>query len=243
MTKNGVYILNIQFNFKGVVSSIHPVLIADENELILIDAGYPHYSTRIEAAAQVHGIELSALTKIIITHHDYDHIGSLAELKLKYPQVEIICSSSDKDYIEGCKRSLRLQQAESIYDTLPEHEKPVAQAFHRLLESIVPAPVGRTVDDKDILPFGGGIEIIATPGHMPGHISLYLHRTKTLVTGDAVVIENGQLVLPYPEYTFDEEEAKRSLLKLAGYDVERIICYHGGLFEGDCRQALREAAL
>ena len=40
--------------------------------------------------------------------------------------------------------------------------------------------------DKDIFDWCGGLEVIETPGHMPGHISLYLKDSKTLICGDAL---------------------------------------------------------
>ncbi|KKO50771.1 hypothetical protein XI25_30785, partial [Paenibacillus sp. DMB20] len=98
----------------------------------------------------------------------------------------------------------------------------------------------RTVSDGEHLPWCGGIDIIHTPGHTPGHMSLYLPADKTLIAGDAVVIENGQLNIANPQFTLDLDEAVHSVQRLLNYDIERIICYHGGLFQGDVKQALRE---
>lgn len=90
------------------------------------------------------------------------------------------------------------------------------------------------------LPWCGGIDIVHTPGHMPGHISLYLPASKTLIAGDAVVIEQGKLNIANPQFTLDLDEAVRSVQRLLAYDIEQLICYHGGLFHGDVKQALLE---
>ena len=83
-----------------------------------------------------------------------------------------------------------------------------------------------------------GIEIISTPGHMPGHISIYHKESKSLIAGDALVVENGELVIALPQYTLDIEGAKRSIKKFLDYDIDRIICYHGGVYEKDIVKTL-----
>lgn len=73
--------------------------------------------------------------------------------------------------------------------------------------------------------------MIFTPGHTPGHISLYHSRSKTLVSGDAMVVSNGILRGPIPQMTLDMETATESLKKFLDYDIQQVICYHGGLVE------------
>ena len=86
--------------------------------------------------------------------------------------------------------------------------------------------------------FCGGIEIIETPGHMPGHISIYIKESRTLIAGDALVIEDNKLTIANPQYTLDMGEAKKSINKLLNYDIDKIICYHGGVYQTDIKEAL-----
>lgn len=67
----------------------------------------------------------------------------------------------------------------------------------------------------------GGIWIVATPGHMPGHISIYVRERKTLISGDALVVENGELAIANPQYTLDLVEAKKSIKKLLNFEIYR----------------------
>jgi glyoxylase-like metal-dependent hydrolase (beta-lactamase superfamily II) len=47
-------------------------------------------------------------------------------------------------------------------------------------------PVGEELHDGQVVPFAGGIRVVHTPGHSPGHVS-YLHEDSgTLITGDAI---------------------------------------------------------
>lgn len=235
---NKLYILEIDFELNGAIDSIYPVILQDENEMILIDCGYPNFLQLIEECASKNTIDLEKLTKLIITHHDFDHMGSAADFKSKYPNIKILASSKDAKYINGKEKSLRLQQAESINNDLPDDQKEAALSFQKLLESVDNVDVDITLNDGDIFDWCGGMEIVETPGHMPGHISIYLRESKTLIAGDALVILNGKLAVANPQYTLDISEAIKSINKLLNYDIQKIICYHGGVYQEDIKNSL-----
>ncbi|MBY8914000.1 MBL fold metallo-hydrolase [Bacillus sp. YC2] len=232
------YPLEIEFEYNQELHSITPVLLQDEHDTILIDCGYPGFINHLQEASARKGISLHSLTKVIATHHDIDHIGSLAALHRSHPDISVTAHEREAPYIDGSKKSLRLEQAESTFCSLQEEEKPYAKQFIRSLQSVEAAPVHRTVTDGELLPWCGGIRIVATPGHTPGHISLYLPAEKTMVAGDAVVIEDGKLNLANPRYTLHMNDAVRSVRRLLDYDIRQLICYHGGLFKGDAKKAL-----
>ena len=66
----------------------------------------------------------------------------------------------------------------------------------------------------------------------------YLKESKTLISGDAVVVEGDSLVIANPQYTLDLEAAKASVKKLLTYDIDKIICYHGGIYTKDIKREL-----
>jgi glyoxylase-like metal-dependent hydrolase (beta-lactamase superfamily II) len=234
------YILTVNFPLGGRTETIYPAVLKDKEELILVDAGYPGQLGLFRRAAELKGLDLDLLTKIIITHHDFDHVGSLAEMKRAFPKAKIVSSEIEAAFISGKKKSQRLEQAEHIFKTLPREKRRGALAFQNMLAQIEKVDVDITVHGGALLPQSGGIRVIATPGHMEGHISLYIEETKTLVSGDAVVIEDGKLSIANPQFTLNIEQVLASLRELLAYDIQRIICYHGGLFSGDCRIALED---
>ena len=235
---NRLTVLEIKFDFNGSSNVIYPVVLSDEREVVLIDCGYPKFLPLIKADAEANGIDISKLTKIIITHHDFDHMGALAEFKREYPHIKVLSSIDDEKYISGKEKSLRLQQAESIYDNLPEDQKENAKQFQQFIESIENVQVDVCLRDKDSFSWCGGVEIVATPGHMPGHISIYIKDSKTLISGDALVVEDDKLAIANPQYTLDIAEAKNSIKNLLNYEIDRIICYHGGMYTEDIKGAL-----
>jgi glyoxylase-like metal-dependent hydrolase (beta-lactamase superfamily II) len=63
---------------------------------------------------------------------------------------------------------------------------------------------------------------------MPGHISLFVSRHSTIITGDALISMKGRLHIANPNYAIDPETAKKSARTLLSMEAERFICYHGG---------------
>lgn len=235
-------ILDLKFDQNGVRFTINPVVIYDDQEMVLVDCGHPDALPKLEGLMKDEGLDMASLTKIIITHHDHDHMGALASIVHKYPNVKVMASTVDAPHIEGKKKSLRLVQAESIYDSLPEDQKESARRFAAYLESIEHTKVDILLNDGDRFDCCGGFEIITTPGHMPGHISVYLLESKTLISGDALVVQKGELEIANPQYSLDIEGTRASALKLSKLEIDQVICYHGGLYTGDVHSALVKMA-
>jgi glyoxylase-like metal-dependent hydrolase (beta-lactamase superfamily II) len=71
---------------------------------------------------------------------------------------------------------------------------------------------------------------------------VYLERTGTLITGDALTSEAGQLRPPNERATPDLWAAGQSVGKLAGLDVQAIVTYHGGVVCEDASGQLKRVA-
>ncbi|WP_224995580.1 MBL fold metallo-hydrolase [Cesiribacter sp. SM1] len=235
-----VDVLEIPFIFNGKEEAVYPVVLRNGHETILVDCGYAGFLPKIEAAARRHGIFPEAFSGIIITHHDIDHMGGLYELKATYPSLKVYASEIEAKYISGKKKSLRLQQAEDLYPSLPEEHKQGALYFQEMLKALKPVEVDQTFAEGFAPASFRGISIINTPGHMPGHISIYVPALKTLVAADALVVEGGELEIANPHFTLDLPQALASVKKLQQLEVEKIICYHGGVFEGDIHGSLNK---
>jgi glyoxylase-like metal-dependent hydrolase (beta-lactamase superfamily II) len=230
-----IVVLDIPFPVGTDDDWIHPVVLRDENHLVLVDCGYTGAFPLIETALNTHGISPEQLTHVVITHQDHDHMGGLFELKSRYPQVRVVASKIEAPYISGEIKSVRLAQAEALQAVLPPDQQAFGEKFLGILRAVRPVNVDETVTDGQELPWCGGCKVMATPGHTAGHISLSLPNLKTVISGDAAVIENKSLVIANPQFTLDPVLAQRSLELLKDLGAEQIICYHGGIWRADAR--------
>ncbi|MDR0925751.1 MAG: MBL fold metallo-hydrolase [Hungatella sp.] len=228
---NQIIMLDIDFQYQNETRTIHPVLLLSANDVVLVDCGYPGFLPLLEAGMKSKGIDPGSLTKVLITHHDDDHMGALFEIKEKYPGIKVVAGHVESGYISGKNKSLRLLQAEEMLNVLPKEQKPFGIQFCESLRMVKPVSVDIEVKNGEHFDWAGGCQIIDTPGHMPGHISLYLKENNSVITGDAAVIEGDRLVIANPQFALDLDTAKASFHKLISLDADRYYCYHGGIFE------------
>lgn len=237
--KSEFTLLKVPVEFGHSIDYIYPTIIFNQKEMLLVDCGYPDYMRKIMDEAKKQDIDMEKLSQIFITHHDYDHIGSLAEFQQKMPRVITLSSAKQKSYIEKQRKSLRLQQAEEFYHTIPEEQKEEAKYLQTLFASVEPAVVNCVVENGNRIDGFEDLVVIETSGHMPEHLSLYIEASKTLIAGDALVIEDGHLQIANPEFCLDLKEAKESVQKLREFEIEQVVCYHGGLFIGNVEHELQ----
>ncbi|HDX9660005.1 TPA: MBL fold metallo-hydrolase [Bacillus toyonensis] len=200
----------LQLEFQGFI--IHPILLWDDEMAVLIDTGFPGQIEDIQVEMERVGVSFDKLKAVILTHQDIDHIGSLPKLLQNYgSNIKVYAHELDKPYIEG--------------------DLPLLKGGN--VENPPKGKVSDTVIDGQELPYCGGILILHTPGHTPGHISLYLKKSKTLIAGDSMYSVNGMLGGIHAPTTLDVQEAQQSLKKYLNLDIESVVCYHGGLSKGN----------
>src|SRR5919112_1984126 len=226
---NGVYVLPISRTPQEPESFLNLTLIVDEqNGNTLVDAGLPGQAEAIGAALLEAGTGMRDLRRIIFTHQDLDHVGSGAAL-VRQSDATVLAHPADSPHIEGSIRPLKFT---------PEMLEQRPQ-MREVLERLEPVRLDEYLEDGERLDLAGGTRVIFTPGHTPGHLSLYLERPKVLIAGDALTSEGGRLNGPNPSATPDVREAGRSAGRLAELDVETIVCYHGGVVDEDANGQLR----
>lgn len=237
---NGIEMLEISSMVMGKSNTIYPVLLFDGKSVILSDSGYPGQAQLFQEALEKNNLSLDRLNKIILTHHDIDHIGSLSSiLKESNGNIEVFSHREEKPYIEGEKRAVKLAGLEANLDSLPDQMKPIYEVFKNFYDNNK-SKVDAVVSDGESLPYCGSITVIHTPGHTPGHICLYHSASKTLIAGDALSVQDGNLALLQASANMDNALVLESLKKLISYDIENVICYHGGLYKGNISERILE---
>jgi len=225
---NRIVALKTEMNFGDVKDAIYPVVLCDSSHRVLVDCGYIGSLPKIEEALRKNDIAPECITHMILTHQDHDHVGAAAAFKKKYPDVTVMASAIEAAYISGAEKSLRLEQAEQFQKSLPPEQQAFGEAFCSLLRRVEPVKIDYLLNAGDVLPFCGGCHVLATPGHTPGHISLYIPELETVIPGDAMALENGKPVIANPQFALDIEKAAASFEMLMSLLPKKIICYHGG---------------
>lgn len=213
-TSSGIKPLRLELNAGFVV---HAALLRGDEEAILVDTGTPGKLDVFRRALESESVPLGRLTKIIITHQDLDHIGSLREL------------------LEACEGRVQVLAHEAIIPYL-SGETPLIKGG----ALFTPTKVDRILHDGEVLPYAGGIRVIYTPGHSPDHISLYHEPSKTLITGDALTSHDGVLMPPSPTHTPEWDTAMESIAKFQALDIDTVITYHGGIVTNRIQERLEE---
>jgi glyoxylase-like metal-dependent hydrolase (beta-lactamase superfamily II) len=95
------------------------------------------------------------------------------------------------------------------------------------------------IRDGDVLDFGGGARIIASPGHTDGSIAVYLPVHGILFTGDTVAEHLGRVMLGL--FNRDTEQTLRPMRHLAELAVEFAAFGHGEPVRHHAADRLREA--
>jgi glyoxylase-like metal-dependent hydrolase (beta-lactamase superfamily II) len=235
---NPMEIINIKIEqqYGGQKVALCPSVVRIGKEILLVDCGYEGSLALTSDELRKKGISIKDVTGFIISHDDNDHVGGLYELKTANPAAKVYASKIEGPYVSGQQKSLRLQQAEDMFDSLPANYREWGLQFQNELKSIRRVPVDETFDYDAT--FQKGIRIVNTPGHTPGHISIYDPAKKILIANDAVVVDHGELEIANPQFALDLKQAVESVKKLSLLDIDTLYCYHGGVVEKDIKGKL-----
>ncbi|MEV4374209.1 MBL fold metallo-hydrolase [Nonomuraea sp. NPDC049637] len=203
----------------------------DDGALTLVDTGIATSAREIAEAIGRLGMRTDAVRRVVLTHYHEDHCGGAADVTA-WGEVTVLAHRLEAPVIRG------------DVPAPPPNFTDEERALHRSLgaDLLPPAPpcrVDRELEDGDVIAFGGGARVIATPGHTAGSIALHLPEHGVLFTGDTVAHVSG-LVMP-GVFNMDRDEMLRSFRRLAELDVRTACVGHGDPVT-DAGDALRKAA-
>ena len=216
------------YRFSGLTAG-NAYLIDDADGLTIIDTSIAPSGAKILKQITALGRQLSEVKRILITHAHPDHIGGLPEVQ-QATGAQVIASALEKPVIQG----------EMPIPRGPDDKKTGLARFISMPETTMPGtPVHRVVEDGEILPeVLGGLQVVATPGHAPGHLAWWQPAQRILFCGDTI-FRLPNLRLPFSFFTVDMAENKRSIARLAALDAD-IVCFgHGKPLVENTAQSIR----
>ena len=207
------------YTVPGVVAN--PYILADSDGLTVIDTGLPRSEEKILGYVASLGKQAQDIKRIIITHADLDHFGGLAALRAA-SGARTYASKIEADAIAMGKSSREI--------------KPSGFSLRRVLFALVgpfvkaaPVQIDELLTDGDTLPVLGGLRVVTTPGHTPGHISLFAPSAGVLFCGDSMVSDQDGLQGSRPGLTWDESKARESERKQAALGATIVCSGHGAV--------------
>jgi glyoxylase-like metal-dependent hydrolase (beta-lactamase superfamily II) len=225
---SGVYGISMAMGY------VNAFLIAGEDGLALVDSGLPRRKDAILGVVAGIARQPADLKHILITHYHVDHMGSLADLKGACDAKSYV-HPADSPVVRGDEPQPGPNPSSLL-------GKLVGPVLARLSPEPPAAAVDVEVQDGEELPIAGGIKVLHTPGHTPGHLAFLLHRRGgVLFVGDAAA-NVFRLGPPFGMYTVDREQAKESIRKLAGLEFD-VACFgHGSVLKGEANLRFRRLA-
>lgn len=185
------------------------------SEYALIDTGGGYGIPAMINNMKKDGLNPEKITKTLITHCHYDHIGGNFDIK-EETNTEILCHPNDREAIETLNEL-------SLYD--------MAQESGLEFEAV---SIDATVDDGDIIKVGDiELKTIHNPGHTPGCISFILEEdgVKSLLCGDIAGASGRLGFINGPGFVL--EDWKKSIKKLMEYTPQRLYPGHGTFLMAD----------
>jgi len=217
---------------------------AGDGQWVLIDAGVMGTAGPIAGAADHRFGTAARPAAIVLTHGHFDHVGALRELAERW-DAPIYAHVLELPYLDG-------------HASYPPPDPSVGGGMMATLSRFYPRgpidvrPWLRTLPADGAVPGMPGWRWIHTPGHTPGHVSLWRASDRTLLSADAVITtkqesayavatQREELHGPPMYYTQDWTAAKASVERLAALEPKVLVPGHGRAMQGPVMRAALHA--
>lgn len=197
-----------------------------DGSLVLLDAGTKRAPKALLAGLASIGKQPGDVTHLLLTHAHNDHAGGARAV------------------VEATDSVVWTHEREAVY--LSEGRMPTPDRSTRggrlLARSggggFAKVDVAETFVDGAVLPVGGGLTVVHTPGHTPGHCAFLHASTGVLVTGDALFNVRG-LRYSFKSPCTDVALSRTSAARLGELDFEVAGFTHGAHVSTGARAAVR----
>jgi glyoxylase-like metal-dependent hydrolase (beta-lactamase superfamily II) len=199
-------------------------LLEGRQESMLINGGMNYSAAVLLDQFQEFGIDEQKITKILMLHAHFDHIGIVPFFKRRNPSIEVL----------GCARAWQILSMPKAIKTINEFSRLVAKHLDRLTLYEFGYDLdwdhdirGKEVSEGDRLDLGDlEVEIYETPGHSSCSISAYVPSLKILFPSDGggVPFKNTTIISGNSNFT----QYQQSLEKLQTLDADVVCGDHYG---------------
>lgn len=198
-----------------------------DGQVTLVDCGLRSAPKRILAALEWMGTGPSDVTRIVLTHAHNDHAGGLSRMRGR-TGAPVAVHERDADYVRTGKSPVRDRSSRGgrLVGRLPGG-------------GFSPVEVNEELVDGQVLDVGGGLEVVHTPGHTPGHMSLVHQESGVLITGDAIFNWRGRIKWPPLAFCTDVALTQKTAARLGDLKYDVAAFTHGPEIRDNAREAVR----
>jgi glyoxylase-like metal-dependent hydrolase (beta-lactamase superfamily II) len=221
-------------------------LLVGESRSLLVDTGLRDMpSTVIEPYLEDLGMSLAVVDDVLISHADVDHCGGNRLLRKLAPGVRILCGEADRPWIESNAAMLndnyRWYEAHGFGPSADD----VAFLEHELGGD---TPVDMGLRGGETLRLGPSwmVEVLALPGHTPGHVGIWDPRSGAAIIIDAVlsdgIYDHAGNRLIAPRY-YSARDYEATIRKVRALDPELLLTAHYPVMDRDAARAFLDGSL
>jgi glyoxylase-like metal-dependent hydrolase (beta-lactamase superfamily II) len=208
-------------------------LLTNEH-VVLVDTLTPKGFKNIERAMESRGLAPGDVEYILITHHHFDHCGSLARLK-ELSGATVIAGAADAPVIEGKEPAPPPSKLSFVGRMLCRLPGSVVEGYQKY----EPCPVDMKVEGGETIE-EIGLEVIPLPGHTRGGVG-YLDRDgRRAFTGDLVSNYLGSAGMPTLSASESVDDILESQRRLADLHLETVYPGHGGVIDRFASQLINQ---
>lgn len=202
------------------------LFIEADGSVSLVDCGLSRGSRILLRTLEELGKSPEDVQAIVLTHAHHDHAGGAARMVGATGLDGVYAHAADTPFLTAGAAA------------------PTGSAVTRALAAVgygrfTPLQVSQELHDGDVLPIGGGLEVLHTPGHTPGHVSLLHHDSQTLITGDAIFNMNARMSWPTSLFCTNAGLNRFSAARLADAEYATAAFTHGPHISQTGREAVR----
>ncbi|MFZ3577579.1 MBL fold metallo-hydrolase [Virgibacillus sp. DJP39] len=232
----GSEVLNDVYYYTDQIVNICFIGTPESGDWVLLDAGMPKATPEIKSVVVDRFGRESRPSAIILTHGHFDHVGGLVDLVDEW-EVPVYAHELEIPYLNGEK-------------SYPKPDSTVEGGLVAKASAYFPNESVNLGESVKALPADGSLpgledwQWIHTPGHTPGHVSLFRKKDRVLISGDAcitvkqdsfynVLMQSPELNGPPRYLTTDWDAARESVNKIAALNPSIMVPGHGPAIDGE----------
>jgi glyoxylase-like metal-dependent hydrolase (beta-lactamase superfamily II) len=221
-------------------------LLIGESRTLLVDTGLRDMPAEVIAPYLAGlGRSVADVDDVLISHADVDHCGGNRSLRALAPGARFLCGEADRPWIES--NAAMLAGNYRWYEAYGFGPAPDDLAFiERELGGDAPVDVGLRGGETLRLGPSWRVEVLALPGHTPGHLGLWDPRSGAAIVVDAVLSDGvydraGNRLIPPRYYSASDYEA--TIRRVRALDPELLLTAHYPVMERDAARAFLDRSL